>query len=371
MAARRRRRGPARPCARSQGRGGARPASEGSLDESTSRLDGITGFIERDRRDIVLVDEIFIKEGAVMLRPQAAVCAEGETFGLFLTLTLVDNQEAGPTVRRVAAALPALTATVAEQLGEPTLVSAIGFGAAVWSRLFGLSQPKALVPFEALADGPRLAPATAADLLIHIHSSRHDANFALAREVMERLQGAVDLVEEIHGFRRFQDRDLIGFVDGTENPKGEERAAVALVGDEDADFAGGSYVDVQRYVHDLRRWERLAVVEQEAAVGRTKSDDLELGDDVKAPSAHIARVVIEEDGKELEIVRHSLPYGTTSEHGLYFIAYGASPAPFRKMLARMILGDENGHHDRLLDFSRAVTGASFFVPSLGFLEGLA
>ena len=306
-----------------------------------------------------------------MLQPQAAVCAEGEAFGFFLTLTLMDGEEAESRVRRVAAALPALTATLAGRLEEPTLVSAIGFGAAVWPRLFGRSQPKALTPFEAVADGPQSAPATAADLFIHIHSSRHDANFVLARDVMERLRGAVDLVEEIHGFRMFQGRDLIGFVDGTENPKGKERASVALVGNEDADFAGGSYVHVQRYVHDLRRWEQLTVAEQEAAVGRTKQDDVELDDDVKASSAHLVRVVIEENGKELEIVRHSLPYGTTTEHGLYFVAYGASPAPFRKMLGRMIRYDEERHHDRLLDFSRAVTGAAFFVPSVEFLERFA
>ncbi len=306
-----------------------------------------------------------------MVRPQAAICAEEAAFGIFMTLTLEADGDAAPTVRRTAAALPVLTAGMAEQLGERALVSAIGFGAAVWPRLFGARQPAALTSFKDLADGPRSAPATPADLFIHIHSSRHDANFALARKVMGRLEGAACLVEEIHGFRYREGRDLTGFVDGTENAKGEERTKVALVGAEDPDFVGGSYVHLQRYVHDLPRWEQRTVSEQEAIIGRTKVDDLELDDEVKPASAHIARVVIEEDGEELEILRHSLPYGTTTENGLYFVAYGRSPEPFRKMLARMVQRDGEGHYDHLLDFTRPVTGAAFFVPSLAFLERIA
>ena len=168
------------------------------------------------------------------------------------------------------------------------------------------------------------------------------------------------------GFRHLGNRDLTGFVDGSENPEGDDRAEVALV--KDGPHEGGSFVSLQRYVHDLRRWDALSLGDQEAAVGRTKDTDEEIA--VKAPSAHIARVVIEEDGAELEILRHSMPYGTTSENGLYFVAYGASPAPFRKMLERMVLSAGDGHHDRLLDFTRAVTGCAFFAPSADWLRAL-
>jgi putative iron-dependent peroxidase len=304
-----------------------------------------------------------------MPQPQSAICAEGENFAIFLTLMLSDGPVAVATVRQVAAALPALTSAIAAQWGEATLGSAIGFGPAVWPRLFDGAPPDDLVPFERLADGPHEAPATPADLFIHVHSARHDVNFALAREVMSRLGGAVSLVEEVHGFKNQGGRDLTGFVDGTENPKDDERPEAALV--VEGEFAGGSYVSIQRYVHALDRWSHLAVSEQEAVIGRTKPDDQELADDVKPPTAHIARVVIEEDGEELKILRHSLPYGTTSEHGLYFVAYGRSPGPFRQMLERMILRDKNGDYDRLLDFSRAVTGAAFFVPSVELLSRLA
>lgn len=305
--------------------------------------------------------------------PQSAICAETGPSGLFLTLTLtggIPAEGGAAPVRQVAAALPALTAELAERLGEPTLVSALGIGARAWTPIVATRPPSLLAPFEPVADGPRQAPATPADLFLHIHSARPDANFALARHVMRQLGGSVRVVEEITGFRHLGGRDLTGFVDGTENPKGDERAEVALVGDEDPDVAGGSYVSIQRYVHNLTGWDALPVSEQEAAVGRTKDEDEELPDTEKPPSAHIARVVIEEDGKELEVVRHSMPYGTTSECGLFFIAYGRSPQPFRRMLERMVRSDAAGHHDRLLDFTRPVTGASFFTPSLDLLRGL-
>jgi len=302
-----------------------------------------------------------------MTKPQSAICADGGDFGLFLTLVLADGDVI--PVRRVLATLPAMTEALAAELGEPALLSSVAIGAACWSRLTGRELPDGLVPFAALAEGSRKAPATPADLFLHIHSPRVDANLMLARRVMGALGSHVRVAEEVVGFRHLGKRDLTGFVDGTENPEGDERAGVALV--KDGPFAGGSFVSLQRYVHDLPRWEGLSLPDQEAAIGRTKETDEEMDDEVKPPSAHIARVVIEEDGEELEVLRHSMPYGTTSENGLYFIAYCASPVPFRKMLERMVLSSGDGHHDRLLDFTRAVTGAAFFAPSAGFLASLS
>ena len=145
---------------------------------------------------------------------------------------------------------------------------------------------------------------------------------------------------------------------------------MALTGAEDPDFAGGSYVSIQRYIHDFARWQKLSTPEQEGVIGRTKDDDIELDDAVKPPTAHIARVVIEEEGAELRILRQSLPYGTLEENGLYFVAYGRSPAPFRKMLAAMIGTSGDQGHDALLGFTQAVSGASFFVPSRDLLSQL-
>ncbi|MEI6558016.1 MAG: Dyp-type peroxidase [Rhodospirillaceae bacterium] len=305
-----------------------------------------------------------------MSEAQSAILAGGGRFGLFLTALVSEGEAAAARVRRVAAALPALTRVTADRLGEPSLVSSLAFGAAVWPRLFPQPKPLGLVPFEPVADGPRRAPATPADLFTHLHADRHDVNFALARTLMADLGPAVRLVEEINGFQYLGGRDLTGFVDGTENPSGDERAGAALVGDEDPAFAAGSHVSIQRYVHNLERWEALALAEQEAAIGRSRDDDRELEGAAKPPSAHIARVVIEEDGAELEILRHSLPYGTTREHGLYFVAYCRSPRPFRRMLERMVRRDGDGHADRLLDFTTPVTGAAFFAPSADFLRAL-
>lgn len=302
-----------------------------------------------------------------MALAQTAICADTGNFGLFITLQLAEGGATG--VRRAAAALPALTRAVADKLAEPALVSALGIGAQAWDAVVGAAKPAGLVPFAPLADGDRLAPATPADLFLHIHSPRHDANLVLAREFMRALAGSATVVEEIMGYKHLGGRDLTGFVDGTENPEGAERAEVALVAE--GPFAGGSYVSLQRYVHNLLKWDSTPVPEQEQAVGRTKDDDQELDDDIKPPTAHIARVVIEEDGEELEVLRHSLPYGGTGENGLYFVAYCADPGPFRRMLERMVLRDENGAYDRLLDFTRPVTGAAFFTPSADMLESLA
>lgn len=300
-----------------------------------------------------------------MALPQTAICTETGAFGLFITFTLADAAR----VRRAAAGLPRLTEAVAAKLGEPALVSALSIGAAAWDAVMGGAKPAELVPFAPLADGDRVAPATSADLFLHIHSPRHDANLILARAFAASLEGGATLVEEVMGYKHLGGRDLTGFVDGTENPSGDERAEVGLVAD--GPFAGGSFVSLQRFVHNLPRWDALPVPEQEKAVGRTKEDDEELDDESKPPSAHIARVVIEEDGEELEILRQSMPYGGIAENGLYFVAYCASPAPFRKMLERMVLKDADGNYDRLLDFTRPVTGAAFFTPSRQMLEALA
>ena len=171
-------------------------------------------------------------------------------------------------------------------------------------------------------------------------------------------------MDEVQGFRYLDSRDLTGFIDGTENPKGKERTSVALIGSEDPTFSGGSYVFTQRYVHNLQKWGTLPQKEQEKVIGRRKPGSEELSDQAKPPTAHISRVVIEEDGEELEIVRHSFPYGTVSEHGLFFIVYTKDLDIPERMLSRMMGTSDDGLHDHLIDYTRAVSGAHFFAPSL-------
>ena len=247
----------------------------------------------------------------------------------------------------------------------------IAFGSDAWDRLFGPPRPKDLHPFREIR-GRYHAVSTPGDILFHIRARRMDLCFELAMQIMSRLGGAVSTVDEVHGFTYFDDRDLIGFVDGTESPSGQAAVEATIIGAEDAVFAGGSYVLVQKYLHDLQAWNALPVEEQERIIGRTKLSDIELDDAVKPASAHSALTTIVEDGKQLEIVRDNMPFGELGkgEFGTYFIGYARSPHRIEQMLVNMFVGRPPGNYDRLLDFSRAVTGTLFFVPSATFLENV-
>lgn len=303
-----------------------------------------------------------------MSRPQSAILPEPGESALFLNLRIRDRANDGVRMARIAARVPALAQAVAKRDPKRKLVSSIGFGPALWDLVSPRKRPEAFKPFPRVS--PR-APATGGDLLLHASAARIDLCFDLALALRRELGDAVEVFEEVHGFRYYDHRDLTGFVEGTENPKGRERAEVALIGSEDAAFAGGSLMFTQRYVHDLARWSALSTKQQEAAIGRTKRDSSELPDRLKAPNAHIARVEIEEDGEELAILRHSMPYGTTDEPGLYFLAYTRDLAIPLKMLRRMLGSASDGLEDRLMDFTRAVSGATFFAPSLALLRRIA
>jgi putative iron-dependent peroxidase len=248
----------------------------------------------------------------------------------------------------------------------------VGFGSNAWDRLFGTPRPKELHPFREMRSGERHAVATPGDLMFHIRAKDMDLCFEMSTQIMERIGGAVSAVDETHGFRYFDDRDLLGFVDGTENPRGVAAFDAALVGAEDPGFAGGSYVITQKYLHDVSRWNALTTEEQERIIGRKKLSDIELSDAVKPSSAHNALTTIVEDGREMDILRDNMPFGRPGhgEFGTYFIGYSRSPRTTEQMLENMFIGRPPGNYDRLLDFSRAITGTLFFAPSATFLENL-
>jgi putative iron-dependent peroxidase len=254
----------------------------------------------------------------------------------------------------------------------PKRLSAItSIGSEAWHRLFSGPRPAELHPFIEL-NGPRhTAPATPGDLLFHIRAESLDVCFELADRILKAMAGAVTVVDEVHGFRFFDNRDLLGFVDGTENPDGPLAVSATNIGDDDPDFAGSCYVHVQKYVHDMPSWNSLSPTEQELVVGRTKLENLELDDDVKPPNSHIAlNVITDEDGAELKIVRHNMPFGELGkgEYGTYFIGYSRTPRVTERMLENMFLGDPPGNTDRILEFSTAVTGGLFFSPTVDFLD---
>ncbi|MFE9243567.1 Dyp-type peroxidase [Nocardiopsis sp. NPDC006938] len=247
----------------------------------------------------------------------------------------------------------------------------VSIGSRLWDRLYEGARPAGLHPFRALDGARHRAVSTPGDLLFHVRAERADLCFELARRVMERLEGHADLVDEVHGFRFFDQRDLLGFVDGTENPEGALAVASVLVGDEDPEFAGGSYVIVQKYLHDLGSWNALTVEEQERVIGRHKLSDVEIPDDDKAPDSHLAlNTITGPDGRELKIVRENMAFGSVAEgaSGTYFVGYSRTPDVTERMLRNMFLGDPPGNHDRILDVSTAVTGGLFHVPTEEFLE---
>jgi porphyrinogen peroxidase len=303
---------------------------------------------------------------------QQPVVAQLTRAAIFLVVTVNAGPQCNAAVRALCGDLAALRRAVGFRDLEGRLSCVMAFGADAWDRLFAVPKPKDLHPFHEIR-GQHHAPATPGDILFHIRSKRMDMCFELAKQIMSRLGGAVSTVDEVHGFKYFDDRDLIGFVDGTENPVDEAAIDATIIGAEDTAFAGGSYVIVQKYLHDLKKWNALPIEEQERIVGRTKLSDIELDDAAKPAFAHNVLTTIMEDGKQLEIVRDNMPFGDVGkgEFGTYFIGYARSPHRIEQMLVNMFVGQPPGNYDRLLDFSRAVTGTLFFVPSATFLENVA
>ena len=290
---------------------------------------------------------------------------------VFIIVTV--NHGGEPAVRDLLGDLAGLQRSVGFRIPEGKLASVAGIGSLAWDRLFSGPRPAELHPFRALSGSRHSAVATPGDLLFHIRANRMDLCFEYATQVMDRLSGSVTVRDEVHGFRYFDERDLIGFVDGTENPSGTAAAEAAIVGAEDQEFAGGSYVIVQKYVHDVTAWNALPVEEQEKVIGRSKLSDIEMPDEIKPSNSHVAlNTIIEPDGNQRQILRANMPFGAPGrgEFGTYYIAYAATPSVTEQMLVNMFIGKPPGNYDRILDFSTAMTGSLFFVPSAGFLDDL-
>jgi porphyrinogen peroxidase len=291
---------------------------------------------------------------------------------VFLVLTIEPGGE--DAVRDLLGDVAALQRSVGFRIPGGALQVVAAIGSDAWDRLFAGPRPAGLHPFRELAGTSHRAPATAGDLLFHIRSNRMDLCFEYTTQVMARLAGAVKVVDEEHGFRYFDERDLIGFVDGTESPSGSAGVKAGIVDPADEpDFAGGSYVIIQKYLHDLTAWNAISVEEQERVIGRSKLDDIEMPDDVKPANSHVAlNTVTGPDGEEVKIIRANMPFGHPSrgEFGTYYIAYAATPDIIELMLVNMFVGRPPGNTDRILDFSTAITGSLFFAPTADFLDDL-
>ncbi|BBB28956.1 Dyp-type peroxidase [Neptunomonas japonica] len=303
---------------------------------------------------------------------QSGTVADATSDALFITLNVKPGYE--HQLSQALKQTQKIIVTSQQKFSGQSLHAVIAIGSEYWDRLSfsegNSSRPALLTSFPQL-HGAANMPSTPADLLLHLRSNRRDITFQLARELLAELSDTVEIVEEVSCFRYLDARDLTGFVDGTENPQGDHKKEVALVGEEDAFFAQGSYIHLQRYVHDLNHWERLSLKEQEDTYGRTKLDNIEYPSAEKSLTAHTKRASLKDsEGNSLEILRHSMPYGSVSEAGLLFASYCRTPENFTLMLKSMVEGDAHGHTDHLMQFTSAVTGQSFFAPSLDWFSKL-
>jgi putative iron-dependent peroxidase len=307
----------------------------------------------------------------VPIEPQS-VDAPLSRAAVFLVVTVAPGNEPLARARSVIADIGALVRAVGFRDLNGHLSCNVGIASDAWDRLGLETRPAQLHPFTEVRGPVHTAVATPGDLLFHIRAEQSALCFELERLILNALGDAVTALDEVQGFRYFDARDLLGFVDGTENPRGNALYEAALIGEEDAAFAGGAYVVVQKYLHNLVAWGELAVEEQERIIGRTKLEDVERDDAGGRKSHRSLNTIVDADGTEHDILRDNMPFGRPGqgEFGTYFIGYARNLSVIERMLHNMFVGDPPGDYDRILDFSTAVTGTTFFVPPHDLLESL-
>lgn len=292
---------------------------------------------------------------------------------IFMVWNFKDDADAKDAFKRLCALVINLNHSAATRFQDESESCVMGIGHDAWLRLqLPAPLPKELENFSPVAGKKHTAVATKGDLHFHLRSfNNRGICYDMAAAISDVLQPVAVCVEEVHGFRYWDGRSILGFVDGTENPQGEkERAYFGLVGDSDPVYKGGSYLFVQKYIHDLKAFNALPVPEQEAVFGRHKASDIEMPDNVKPKNSHSAVANV---GDDLKIIRDNMPFGNmgNNEMGTYFIAYASTFSTVKKMLQHMFIGDPEGNYDRLLDFSTAKTGSLFFVPTFDMLSGFS
>lgn len=287
---------------------------------------------------------------------------------IFMVWNFKDELEVGVVFSNLCKLLINLnnSANVRFPVSRASCVMGIGYDA--WLRLqLPVPMPKELANFEPIAGTKHIAVSSKGDLHFHIRADSTSICYDMASAITDVLSTVAVSAEEIHGFRYWDSRSILGFVDGTENPQGQDRELFSMIDNEDPDYKGGSYLFVQKYIHNLTSWKELSTEQQEKVIGRSKSNDIEMADDVKPSNSHIALANV---GDELKIVRDNMPFGnmSTNEMGTYFIAYASTFTTVQKMLNNMFIGSPVGNYDRILDFSTAKTGSLFFVPTFNMID---
>lgn len=252
---------------------------------------------------------------------------------------------------------------------DANLKVSIGFSRTAWDYLFpNAAVPKQLETYTTLTGPEYSMPASEGDIFLHVRAGDEAVVYEVVRQFMVFLEPIATVLDETKGFRYFEGRAIIGFIDGTEAPAEFEAADYALVGEEDPEYINGSYAFAQKWLHDMDFWGKMKTEEQEKAVGRHKFDDLELEDDEKFHNAHNVAAKIEVDGEEQKIVRMNVPFSdpATGKTGTNFIGYSRYWSVTKAMLQQMV-----DMSDFLLTFSTIQSGQLFFIPSRDTLGEIA
>jgi putative iron-dependent peroxidase len=300
-----------------------------------------------------------------MTQAQKGICAEPNLHALYLLFNVVDDDL--DSVRLKMLKLVEIFDYFDEEHYEAMVSGIVGIGSAFWDELYPHVRPANLSAFPDMQSEDRCAPALPCDIFIQIRADRLDICQAMGMEVMQTLKLHTELVEQVQAFRYLDGRDWTGFILADDNPRGRKKFDISLVGEDDSEFTGGSYIHIQRYRHHLDKWNKLSDKLQQQVMGKSKEHNMDVLD--SGLDSHNFRTKIVGPGGEFPIfLNQSMPYGDMHTQGLYFVACSGHPQSFKNLLHSRIYGDENGHYDRLLDYSSAETGAAFFAPSVSFIR---
>jgi putative iron-dependent peroxidase len=304
------------------------------------------------------------KGGMSMRVAQSGIFALGTGSHSYLEFDLLKSADPLAMVKAIANLREPRTTT-----GGVNLVA--GFRPSLWERIAPQDMPAGVTDFDQAVQGVDgyAMPATQHDLWLWVAGHAYDKVFDVTREAMSVLTPVAILVSEVAGWTYKENRDLTGFIDGTENPSLSDAPEVALIPPQSRG-AGGSIVLVQKWMHDAFAFDALPIEEQEKVIGRTKDTSVELDEEVRGAQSHVSRTVIEEHGVEQHIFRRNTPFGTATEHGTMFIGFSRDQHRLARMLARMA-GAEDGIRDALTRYTTAVSGAYYLVPSVESLRSFA
>lgn len=300
-----------------------------------------------------------------MSQPQKGVCAEPNLHAQYLLFNVVDDDLAA--IRTKLAACLDIFDYYEDEHYEAMVSGVIGIGSNFWSEIYPSSRPAGLSPFPDMQCEDRCAPVMLADIFIQIRADRLDICHEMGIKIVDMLKIHTEMVEQVRAFRYLDGRDLTGYVITDDNPRGMKKFDIAVLDNDDKEFVGGSYLHIQRYRHDMNRWNALSESRQEKVMGRTREHNLPVVD--SGLSSHAFRTkVTGPEGEYPVLLNQSMPYGNMSVQGLYFVSCAREPMSFKNYLHSRIYGDQHGHYDRLLDYTNAETGAAFFAPSINFIR---